>query len=328
MFSNYLEPQTAAVLARAAEMGIRPIESLSPEEARRELAAIAKLRPTVVGKCSTRELRIAVDGGQSIRARLYLPTGVRAPAPVVVYFHGGGHVLGSIDTHDDVARRTALAASTALVSVEYRKAPETRFPTSVDDAWQALRWITESASELGLDATRVAVMGDSAGANLAAVAALLARDENGPAIALQILVYPVVDYRLEAASFQKFAAGYGMLSTEAMQWFRRHYLRHSEDANDWRASPILAPNSVGLPPTLVIAAECDPLIDDIQRYVRRLQESGVQVDYVEYPGTIHGFFAMPHVLDAAYKANARVATRLRAVFSPHPTGSRDESRLG
>src|SRR5690606_31307086 len=140
-------------------------------------------------------------------------------------FHGGGHVIGSIDTHDDTARRTALAANAALVSVDYRKAPEARFPAAVEDAWQALRWVARHAAGLGLDAGRIAVMGDSAGANLATVAALMARDQGGPALALQVLVYPVADYRLEAGSFERFASGCGVLSAEAMRWFRRHYLR-------------------------------------------------------------------------------------------------------
>ena len=311
-----LEPQTAAMLARAAELGVRPIESLSPQDARSELAAMARLRPPVDGDCATQDLRIGVAAGESIDARLYRPATALALAPVVVYFHGGGHVIGSIETHDDVARRTALGGNVALVSVGYRKAPEARFPVAVEDAWEALRWVAANASRLGLDATRIAVMGDSAGANLAAVTALLARDSQGPTLALQVLVYPVADYRLQAASFDRFASGCGVLSAAAMHWFRRHYLRSGEDASDWRASPMLAPSSAGLPPTLVISAECDPLIDDVRLYVEHLKASGVRTEYVEYPGTVHGFFAMPHVLDAARDANARVAARLRATFSP------------
>jgi len=311
-----LEPQTAAMLARAAALGVRPIESLSPQEARTELAALARMRPPVAGECATRELAIPVAEGQSIPARLYLPAEVAVPAPVIVYFHGGGHVIGSIDTHDDTARRTALNARAALVSVGYRKAPEARFPTAVDDAWQALRWVAENASGLRLDASCMAVMGDSAGANLATVAAILARDQGWPALSLQVLVYPVTDYRLEAGSFDRFASGYGILSAEAMRWFRRHYLRAAEDASDWRASPILAASCAGLPPALVIAAQCDPLVDDVKRYADRLVASGVPMEYFEYAGTAHGFFANPHVLDAAREANDWVAARLRAAFAP------------
>jgi acetyl esterase len=311
-----LEPQTVAMLARAAALGVRPIEALSPPEARSELAALARLRPAVEGDCATEALSIPVGQGQSIDVRLYKPATAPAPAPVVVYFHGGGHVIGSIDTHDDVARRTALGANVAVVSVGYRKGPEARFPAAAQDAWQSLQWVWCNAPALGLDAARMAVMGDSAGANLAVVAALHARDAQGPALALQVLVYPVADYRLQADSFERFASGYGVLSAAAMRWFARHYLRSSEDANDWRASPILAPSSAGLPPTLVISAECDPLIDDIRLYVGHLRSAGVTTDYVEYAGTVHGFFAMTHVLDAARDANARVAHGLRAAFYP------------
>ncbi len=316
-----LEPQTAAMLARAEALGVRPIESLSPQDARTELAALARMRPPVAGDCAVRELRIPGAGGLSLRARLYLPGTAPVPAPVIVYFHGGGHVIGSIDTHDDTARRTALAANAALVSVDYRKAPEARFPAAVEDAWQALRWVARHAAGLGLDAGRIAVMGDSAGANLATVAALMARDQGGPALALQVLVYPVADYRLEAGSFERFASGCGVLSAEAMRWFRRHYLRGPEDALDWRASPILAASCAGLPPALVIAAGCDPLVDDVRLYARRLEASGVPTEHVEYAGTVHGFFANPHVLDAARDANGRVAARLRAAFGLQRTES-------
>ncbi|MEJ7931410.1 alpha/beta hydrolase [Ramlibacter sp. AN1015] len=323
-----LEPQTAAMLARAAAMGVRPIESLSVQDARSELAALARLRPAPAGACDVRDLLVPVGDGASITARLYLPADAPVPSPVTVYFHGGGHVIGSIDTHDDVARRTALASHAALVSVGYRLAPEARFPVAVEDAWAALRWVAHNAADLGLDASRIAVMGDSAGANLATVTALRARDDAGPHIALQVLVYPLVDYRLQAASFDRYASGYGVLSAQAMRWFRSHYLRTSDDAGDWHASPVLAPRIAGSPPALVVAAQCDPLIDDIRLYVERLRAGGVPVEYVEYAGTVHGFFANPHALDAARDANERVADRLRNAFRVHLTGGRDGSRQG
>ena len=309
-----VEPQTAALLARLVAVGVRPIESLSVQDARDELAALARLRPGPQGVCSTREFEVPVAAGVTIRTRLYQPEGVRGPAPAIVYFHGGGHVIGSIDTHDDLARRIALGAGAALFSVGYRKGPEARFPAAVEDAWQALRWLTARAHELGLDEGRLAVMGDSAGANLATVCALRARDCGGLPLSLQVLVYPVADYRLRAQSFVRYASGYGVLSTAAMHWFRAHYLSWPQDADDWRASPILAPSMAGVAPAVVLAAECDPLVDDVRAYVARLLQGGVSVDYVEYPGTVHGFFANPHVLDAARDAHVRVARSLRLAW--------------
>jgi acetyl esterase len=306
-----LHPQTRAVLDKLAALGARPLETLTPEEARVELATFARLRPPVEGACATRELAIAIEGGASIPARLYLPAGAGGDTPVVLYFHGGGHVVGSMDSSDDVARRTALACGAAVVSVGYRKGPEHRFPAAVHDAWAALQWVAAHSDELGVDAVRLAVMGESAGANLATVAALMARDAGAPRILGQVLVYPVVDYRLQAASFETYARGFGVLSTDAMRWFRDHYLTSAEDAQDWRASPILAPRLAGLPPTLILAAACDPLIDDVRLYAARLAAEGVGTELREYAGAVHGFYSMPHAVDMAREANDAAARRLK-----------------
>lgn len=307
-----LDPQTRAVLDKLAALGARPLETLTPEAARRELAGFARLRPAVEGACATRELALAAAGGRDIPARLYLPGECERGAPVVLYFHGGGHVVGSIASSDDIARRIALGAGVALVSVGYRKGPEHRFPAAVHDAWAALAWVAANGSELGLDPTRLAVMGESAGGNLATVAALMARDAGGPRILGQVLVYPVVDYRLQAASFETYARGFGVLSADAMRWFRDHYLGSPADAQDWRASPLLAPRLAGLPPALIIAAACDPLVDDVRRYARRLAEEGVAAELAEYEGVVHGFYAMPHAVDRAREAHELAARRLRA----------------
>ncbi|MEJ5988462.1 alpha/beta hydrolase [Ramlibacter sp. PS3R-8] len=300
-----------AVLEKMAALGARPLETLSPDEARGELAQFARLRPPVEGACTTRDLTIPAQDGASIPSRLYLPDDA-AHAPVVLYFHGGGHVVGSIETSDDVARRTALQSGAAVLSVGYRKGPEHRFPAAVDDAWDALRWVNANGAGLGLDASRLAVMGESAGANLATVVALMARDAGGPRLQGQVLVYPVADYRLQAASFDTYARGFGVLSADAMRWFRGHYLASETDAQDWRASPILAPGLAGLPPALVIAAECDPLVDDVRLYALRLAAEGVPTELVEYAGAVHGFYSMPHAVDMAREANERVACQLKA----------------
>lgn len=309
-----LHPQTVAALARAQELGFRPIETLSVEDARRELAWFAAMRPKVEGACETEDMKVIAHDGAVIPVRLYRPGGLAAGAPVVVYFHGGGHVVGSIETSDDVARRTALQAGAVVVSMGYRKGPEHRFPTAVHDAWSALLWVGGRADELGVDASRLAVMGESAGANLATVIALQARYAGGPAIRTQVLIYPVADYRLEAPSFGRFATGFGVLSAEAMRWFKRHYLARKEDAADWRASPILALSLAGLPGALVIAASCDPLIDDVLLYAQRLRAEGVDTRLVEYPGVVHGFYSSPHAIDLAKDANDEVAAHLRAAL--------------
>jgi acetyl esterase len=309
-----LHPQTRAVLDKLAALGARPLQTLTPDEARRELADFARLRPPVEGACATRELAIPTEQGGSIPARLYFPEDCERDAAVVLYFHGGGHVVGSIDSSDDIARRTAIASGAAVVSVGYRKGPEHRFPAAVHDAWAALAWAAESGKVLGLDASRLAVMGESAGGNLATVTALMARDAGGPRIAGQVLVYPVVDYRLQAASFETYARGFGVLSTDAMRWFRGHYLARDADAQDWRASPILAPRLAGLPPTLILAAACDPLIDDVRLYARRLAAEGVATELVEYAGAVHGFYSMPHAIDMAREANDQAARRLKTLL--------------
>ena len=311
---SLLHPQTRIALARAEELGFRPIETLSIEDARSELAWFASMRPKVMGECEAEDMYVIAHDGIPIPVRLYRPLGLATAAPVVVYFHGGGHVVGSIETSDDVARRTALQAGVAVISVGYRKGPEHRFPAAVHDAWSALLWVGVRAAELGVDASRLAVMGESAGANLATVIALQSRDAGGPAIRTQVLIYPVTDYRLEALSFARFASGFGVLSTETMRWFKRHYLARREDAADWRASPILAPSLAGLPSALIIAAQCDPLVDDVMLYAKRLRAEGVDTRLVEYPGVVHGFYSSPHAIDLAMAANDEVAAHLRAAL--------------
>jgi len=213
--------------------------------------------------------------------------------PVLVYFHGGGFVLGNIDSHDTVVRALAKAADCIVVSVDYRLAPEHRFPAAVDDCLSAVRWVHQHASTFGADAARIAVGGDSAGGNLAAVVALQLRDDGAPKLAAQLLIYPVTRLNSPAeGSMLRNGQGY-FLTTEAMTWFEQQYLGGSADADDPRASPLLARDVSRLPPTFVLTAEFDPLCDQGEAYARRLSEAEVPCTYVQYRGAIHGFFGMP-----------------------------------
>ena len=310
-----LHPQIQDVLRAMEKAQLRPIEAMTPPEAREQMEAVAKARnanPTPVG--SIEERRIPGPGGE-IGVRLYKPANPHGPLPMILYFHGGGHVIGSLDTHDAVARRFCSGAEALVASVDYRMGPEHRFPAAVEDSFAALRWLHAAADEIGGDASRIAVAGDSAGGNLATVVALLARDAGGPALRLQVLVYPVADYGLTGSSYDKYANGYGVLTREAMQWFQGHYLRDRSDADDWRASPIKAPDLSRLPPAVVITAECDVLHDEGEAYAEALRKAGVPVQYREYPGMIHAFFGMAPAVDGAVEAQAFAVDAFRKAFA-------------
>jgi acetyl esterase len=235
--------------------------------------------------------------------------------PAIAYYHGGGHVIGSLDTHDLIARNLCNLSGALVCAVDYRMGPEHRFPAAVEDSFAALAWLHANAASLGADPARLGVHGDSAGANLAAVVALLARDRGEPELRLQSLVYPVADYRQNTQSYAAFATGYGVLTRAAMEWFREHYLRGPEDAEDWRASPLLAPSLTGVAPAIVVAAECDVLHDESQAYAEALKRAGVAVEYREYPGMIHGFFGMVPVVDDAMAAQQAVGAVFRRAFA-------------
>jgi len=309
-----LHPQIQRVLQVMAEANLRPIEAMTPAEAREQMEATAQARkaePLPVDR--VRERSVAGPAGD-IRLRLYWPNRA-APLPAIVYYHGGGHVIGSLDTHDLVARNLCAGAEALVASVDYRMGPEHRFPAAVEDSFAALKWVHANAKELGADPDRLGVHGDSAGANLAAVVALMARDAGSPRLRLQSLVYPVADYRLVGDSYDKYTQGYGLLTRESMVWFRNHYLRSPKDAEDWRASPINAPSLGDVAPAIVITAECDVLHDDGERYAEALRRAGVPVEYKEYPGMIHGFFGMMPAVDDAMNAQRAVWAPFRRSFT-------------
>jgi acetyl esterase len=244
-----------------------------------------------------------------IPVRVYRPNAGDG-LPVVVYFHGGGWVCGSLKTHDNVCRSLANGVGAVVVSVDYRMAPEDKFPAAVDDAFAATQWVHEHAAELGVDAARLAVAGDSAGGNLAAVVSLLARDAGGPPIAFQLLVYPVTDHEFTSRSMEENAEGY-FLTRGDMQWFFSHYLRSDADGDDPRVSPIRASDLRNLPPALVITAEYDPLRDQGKAYAEALRAAGNEVEAVSYDGMFHGFFGMDAMIDVAKVALDDAADALR-----------------
>jgi acetyl esterase len=309
-----LHPQIEAVLKAQAAAGLRPIEALNPAEARAQMEETARARKAEPLPVARVEERMIPGPEGPIRLRLYWPK-VAGTAPAIVYYHGGGHVIGSLDTHDLIARNLCHGAKALVCSVDYRMGPEHKFPAAVEDSFAALEWLHANAAGLGADPERLGVHGDSAGANLAAVVALMARDKGGPRLRLQSLVYPVADYTLSTPSYETYATGYGLLTRAAMQYFQRHYLRSPADAEDWRASPIKAANLGGVAPAIVVTAECDVLHDDGANYAEALRRAGVAVEYREYPGMIHAFFGLVPAVDDAMNAQRAVWAAFKQAFA-------------
>jgi len=308
MIDPRLDPQIQVILQEAEASDDPPLESLSPTAAR--LAAIEGLapwrgEPEPVASVENR----VIDGGVAVR--IYTPEGV-APRPALIYFHGGGWVVCDLDTHDVVCRAIARRSGAVVIAVDYRLAPEHKFPAAVDDCYLATRWVAGHTHELGIDPARIAVGGDSAGGNLAAVMALRSRDEPGLPIALQVMVYPVTDLSsFDTPSYKEFAEGY-FLTTSEMVWFRDHYLARPEDACNIQASPLLARDLRGLPPALVITAEFDPLRDEGEAYARRLKEAGVRVQCTRYGGMVHPFFSLVGGVKQALEAIDEVSKAVAA----------------
>jgi acetyl esterase len=248
-----------------------------------------------------------------IPIRLYAPA-ADAPLPVLVFFHGGGWVIGDLETHDTLCRHLANAVGCLVVSVDYRLAPEHPYPAAAEDAYAATRWVAEHAQVIGGDATRIAVGGDSAGGNLTAVVALMARDRGGPRLVFQLLVYPVTDAPSDNASYRENGTGY-FLTTAQMRWFFEHYAGTRAKVDDAYLCPLRAKDVRNLPPALVVTAEYDPLRDEGEAYGRRLEQAGVPVRIRRYPGVFHGFFAMGQILARAGEATEEAAAALRSAFA-------------
>jgi acetyl esterase/lipase len=303
-----IDPQIQTVLDQMEDIGFPGLSSLPVEQARAALALMGAGRADAVEDVARIEdVEIPGPAG-AIPARAYVPATAGTP-PVVVYYHGGGWVLGGLDSYDGTCRALANASGAAVVSIDYRLAPEHPFPAAVDDAWAALEWVAANAAELGADPARLAVAGDSAGGNLAAVVALQARDGGSPPLRGQLLVYPVTDATMSHPSIEENASGY-FLTKADMEWFYGHYAPDRPD--DWRLSPLAAPDLAGVAPALVLTAEYDPLRDEGEAYARRLADAGVPVDLVRKDGLIHGFFGMVADVDQARDAMDQAGAALRS----------------
>lgn len=248
------------------------------------------------------------DKGHEIPVRLYIPEGAKG---VVVAFHGGGWMVGNLDTFDDTARNIANDSGQAVVSVDYRLAPEHQFPAQINDAWAVTCWVAERGKEFGLNSDRLMLLGDSAGGNLAAVVALMARDAGGPDIRLQVLVYPATDARMQGASINTFDEDFFLTKRDISYTLTSYGVGSVIEANDWRVSPVLAESHSGVAPALVISAECDPLISDGAAYARKLADDGVSAVHVTYSGMTHLFFGMRGALDGAFYAQRQAADAFR-----------------
>ncbi|MGH7840561.1 MAG: alpha/beta hydrolase [Candidatus Binataceae bacterium] len=307
-----LDPQAAAFLKQAADAGAPPIGSLPVAETRAMLLSLF-LPPGPREPIKKVENRVIEQGGVKIPIRIYTPEG-KGTLPILIYYHGGGFVIGDCEAYDIPCRALANGAGCIVVSVDYRLAPEHKFPTPPEDCYAAAVWIAGHAAEVGGDAARVAVGGDSAGGNLSAVVAQMARDRKGPAIVFQLLIYPVTDHAANTPSSKANAEGY-LLTKAAMDWFWGHYLSNPSDGAKPYASPLRATDFSKLPPALVVTAEFDPLRDEGIAYAQKLQQAGVKVKHSDYLGMIHGFFSLGHVLNRTKDVTKESCAELRAAFA-------------
>jgi acetyl esterase len=312
-----MDPQVEAYRRELRAAGARPLYELTVAEARE--AELAELEPTAVEPVArVLELNVPCPGGE-IPVRVYVPDAAHA-LPVLLYFVGGGWVLGSPAAADSVCRRLANGTPCAVVSVTYRQAPENPFPAGLDDCDAALVWIAEHGAELGLDSARLAVGGASAGGNLAAAVALLARERHGPHLALQVLVYPPLDHRAATPSMRE-PLDPLFFGREDLAWCWSHYLADPADGDSPLASPLRARDLRGLPAALVITAELDPLRDQGELYAARLSDAGVPVDRRRFDGVPHGFFSKSDRFHAGGEAQALAASALKRAFAPLPSSS-------
>jgi acetyl esterase len=298
-----IDADAAKVLELVRQSGRPPYETLQPGEAR-ELYRAARLvlQPEPPEVAEVRDIAVSAPSG-AIPLRLYRPAGSAAETklPALIFFHGGGWVLGDLDTHDGVCRRLANAAGCAVVAVDYRLGPEHKFPAAVEDALHATEWIAGKADALGLDGSRLAVGGDSAGGNLAAIVCIDARDRGGPTLRHQLLIYPATDMACSHESHRIHTEGLP-LTHATVVWFRDHYLRSADDHADWRASPLRAVEFRDLPPAYVITAGFDPLASEGEEFAAKLRAAGVPVTLRRYDSQIHGFVTMGRIIAAAGEA--------------------------
>jgi len=293
-----LDPQAKALLAKLAEQGLPSTDEMSLPQAREAVFIFEELEGEPQPVAQVRDLTVPGPAGE-LPVRLYTPQ--RAPqgtrrSPLVVFFHGGGWVRGSVEIADRPCRALANASGCTVASVEYRLAPESKFPAAVEDCYAVVRWLAKHAGELDCDSERVAIAGDSAGGNLAAAVALMARDKGGPSLSYQVLIYPATDARGDYPSRRENAEGY-FLTTRAMEWYWRHYLSDDASRDNPYASPLRAEDHSNLPPALIVTCEYDPLRDEGEAYGEKLREAGVSVKVSRYEGMIHGILWMGGMID-------------------------------
>lgn len=308
-----LTPAMHQVLDRMSRTRQLPLHALSPQQAR-QVYEVGSGMLDIPGHKLARveELQIPARDGAAIGARLYAPTLDRLP--VLLYFHGGGFTIGSVATHDALCRHLSHLAHCAVVSVDYRLAPEHKFPTAANDAWDTLQWLAAQAAGLGLDRGRIAVGGDSAGGTLAAVCAIEARNA-GLALAMQLLFYPGCAAHQDTPSHKTFAQGF-VIEEPHISYFFNHYVNTPADRDDWRFAPLLAPDVEGVAPAWIGLAECDPLVDEGVLYADKLRTAGVAVDLEIYRGMVHEFIKMGRAIPEALQAHADAARALRHAFAP------------
>jgi acetyl esterase len=314
-----LDPAAAALLEQIEAAGLPPLNEMPPADARVAADGFIELAGPGEPVADVTDRAIPGPAGD-IPVRIYTPTGADdRPWPALVYFHGGGWVIGNLESVDAICRILANRAGCKVISVDYRLSPEYKFPAPFDDCYAAVQWVHDHAAEIEVDPGRLAVGGDSAGGNLSAAIALKARDD-GPALRYQLLVYPVTNHGFDTPSHRDNGDGY-LLTREMMVWFWDHYLASADDGADPRASPLRAENLAGLPPAMVITAEYDPLRDEGEAYADRLAAAGVPVDRTRYDGLIHAFWQMPAVFPQALEAADAAGTALRKALTPLETTS-------
>ncbi|MBW0088016.1 alpha/beta hydrolase [Pseudonocardia sp. KRD-184] len=304
-----LDPQTQGLLEAMQDQGMKSFEQMSVSEARDAAMAFRGLQAEPAAVAAVHDRTIPGADGE-LPIRIFVPGG-EGPLPVLTYFHGGGWVIGNLEVADKPCRALAAASGAIVVATQYRMAPETKFPGAVDDCYAALQWVAANAAEFGGDPSRLGVIGDSAGANLAAVVALKARDEGGPRIRAQVLTYPVTDATSDLPSRRENAEGY-LLTAGSMDWFWRHYLREPGDGKNPYASPLLAADHSGLPPALVLTMEFDPLRDEGEAYAEKLKAAGVPVTLQRYDGLIHGTYWMTAAIERSGELYRAIAEFVRS----------------
>ena len=313
-----LHPQCKAFLDMLAAAGGKPLEQLPLAEARLVPRALIEFGGPEEHVARVED-RVIPGPAQPIPVRIYWPV-LAGNLPALMFFHGGGFVICDLDSHDRQCRSLANASGSVVVAVDYRLAPEHTFPAAPDDAYAATRYVAEHSAEFGIDPNRLAVVGDSAGGNLATVVALMARDRGGPALRFQLLIYPVVDFEDESPSMREYATDH-FLTRELMDWFLSQYVTSAAEGRSPFASPMNADDVRGLPPAMIITGECDPLRDQGEAYARKLQKAGIPVELKRYDGMIHLFFNLGGIIDTGRTAMADVASAVRqALRTAAPAG--------